>query len=198
MARTPQQRMEAKAGRCKRWVGRLDMTTLLPINAKGEFVLFGYRLCGINECVNPLHVTSSIRQARGMGLRPRPLKHFRHDITGEQLAKLAKPMEKGAPRPSSCLVSHCPRAIRTLHLCNGHYTKLMLWRREKFGKLPRVGVDKSEAVAAALPFIGANDFRPKDRFCHVANCENPYQARGLCKKHHGRFLAAKAQANASR
>ena len=176
--------------KCKLHYGQIDLDTLLPITDKGEFREFGYRLCGNMDCVNPEHITTSIRKARAKGLRPKPLFHKRHDITFEELRKYAKPIERGSVKPEKCAVPMCGNQHRAMNLCNGHHLKFTRWRKERGFSTKRMGVDYTSAVMAAQPYVGVNNFRPKDRYCHVEGCSNEYEARGLCKKHHTRFLRA--------
>lgn len=176
---------------CIRHKGDLNLDTLLPIDKNGNHILYGYRLCGNRECVNPEHVTTNIRLARNKGLRPAPLFHKRNDITGEQLAKYAKQMEPGTkPADYNCAVPDCIKPARALHLCNGHHLKFTRWRKANGVTKVRMSIDNSEMLKYALPASDANNFKPRDRYCHVPDCDGAYQARGLCKKHHHRFLRA--------
>lgn len=174
--------------------GELNLDTLLPIDTDGNHILYGYRLCNVRECVNPEHITTNIKQARNKGLRPAPLFHKRNDITGEELAKLATPVEPGTRNPQTCTVPDCIKPARALTLCNGHHLKYTKWRKANNITAKRISLDKTDVLQAALPPIGANHFKPRDRYCHIQGCEGKYQARGLCKKHHNRFLRAQKTA----
>jgi hypothetical protein len=167
--------------------GDLDLDTMLPINKKGQFIHFGYRLCGKQECVNPEHVTTSIREVRAKGLRPRPLFHKRHDITFEQLCKYARNIEPGAPKPETCSVPGCNNKHRAMMLCNGHHLKFTRWRKERGIKVKRLSLDITPVLEAIQPPIGSNNLKPRDRFCHVRGCIDEYHGRGLCKKHLSRY-----------
>lgn len=170
---------------CIKHKGELHLDTLLPIDNNGQHILYGYRLCANNECVNPDHITTNIRLARNKGLRPRPLFHLRGDITPQELNRLARKHEPGEPK-GNCLVTYCIRPADTLHLCVGHYLKLQRWRKAQ-GKTKRQSLDITPVLKAVQPPIGANHLKPRDRYCHVEGCSNEYRGRGLCKKHLSRY-----------
>jgi hypothetical protein len=174
---------------CKIHKGELHLDTMLPIDDEGQHILYGYRLCGYNDCINPDHVTHDIKAARAKGLRPRPLFHHRNDITGEQLAKLARNMPPGTkPTDYVCAVPHCIKPARALYLCNGHHLKFTRWRKANGITRKRMSLDASDVLAAVQPFYGVNHLKAKDRYCHIEGCTGAYAARGLCKKHHHRYL----------
>jgi len=178
---------------CRIHRGEMNMYTFLPVDKNGKHIHYGYRLCNNPECINREHITTSIRVARAKGLRPKPLFHLRNDITGEELAKYAKRMPRGEKRLTICNVPHCHRPVRSLSLCDGHHIKYTRWRKENGIVAKRMSLDYTPLLEIALPFVGVNDFRPKDRYCHVDNCEREYRARGFCKKHHNQYLRALKQ-----
>lgn len=183
--------MTAKTGTkpesCIMHTGELDLDTMLPINKKGEFRRFGYRLCGNNECIRKEHITQSIREVRSKGLRPKPLFYKRHDITFEELCKYARPMEHGQAKPEKCAVPGCKNKNRALNLCNGHHIKFTKWRRERGIKAKRINLDIRPVLEAVQPPVGANNLKAKERYCHVKDCDMPYHGRGLCKRHLSRY-----------
>lgn len=177
--------------KCKLHKGDLNLDTLLPIDSEGNHILYGYRLCNRNDCINPDHITTNIRTARNKGLRPTPLFHKRNDITGEQLAQYARMVEPGTkPSDYVCAVPHCIKPARALHLCNGHHLKFTKWRKANGITKVRMSLDNSEMLKYALPAVGINKLKITDRYCHVPNCSNKYMGRGLCKKHYERWLRA--------
>lgn len=105
-------------------------------------------------------------------------------IDPEELLKLALPVQRG-DQLEWCSVPDCLREHYRTHLCLPHYMRLYRWR--KAHGLPRIKHDFSE-VASAVQRDRGNKLSTKDRKCHVKGCDRTYQARGLCKMHHNRWL----------
>jgi len=172
--------------------GQLDLNTLMPVDEQGNYILFGYRKCGNRECVNPEHYTRDIKQAKRInGKYPTPLFHKRHDLPGHELAKYVKPLQPGERKPDTeCAVPYCIKKVRSLNLCNGHHMKYTRWRKNNGITAKRINLDPTPVLQAVQPFYGVNHLKAKDRYCHVPECTGKYSARGLCKKHHNRYLRA--------
>ena len=49
---------------CKIWKGELHPHTHQPVDDQGNYILFGYRRCGLLDCINPDHHTLNIRHGR--------------------------------------------------------------------------------------------------------------------------------------
>jgi hypothetical protein len=169
---------------CQIHKGRLDPVTFMPIDKRGEFILFGYRTCGLRECVNPDHHTLNIRRGRTLtGDKPEPLFKKKPDISGELLHRIAKPLLRFT-EPELCQVPRCYNKHRAANLCAKHHQIWLKWRRAN-GIKGRVRQDYGQVAQYAWPRGVRATI--KNRFCHVPDCDRAYEARGLCHLHYNRF-----------
>lgn len=164
--------------------GSLDPVTFMPVDKDGKFILFGYRTCGLRECVNPEHHTLNIKKGRTLkGEKPEPLFLKKPTISGEQLHRIAKPLRRFT-EPELCQVPQCYNKHRSANLCASHYNIWLRWRKAE-GVRGRVRQDYAQVAKYVWP-RGVRATM-KDRFCHVPDCDLAYEARGLCGLHLKRF-----------
>lgn len=174
---------------CRLHRGDVNPETLLPINKKGEHIFYGYRRCGIPDCINPQHWTTNIRHGRSLnGDRAKPLYAQPPTITGEQLHTIAKPLFRGT-EPATCQVKNCTRPHRATNLCAKHSTAYTKWRKAQ--GMGRVRQDFTDVLPYVQP-VQYSDMTTKQRRCHVPNCDRTYSARGLCRTHYNRFQRLQA------
>lgn len=172
---------------CKIHKGELHPHTNMPIDKNGEYILFGYRRCGLLECINPEHHTLNIRQGRTLkGTRPTPLFKKRPTITGEQINRIAKPLLRYT-EPDTCQVPNCHNKHRAANLCGSHHAIWLKWRKAN-GMTGRIRQDFTEVLKYVQP--ASKRVTMNNRHCHVPNCDRPFLGRGLCKMHHNRFQRA--------
>ena len=169
---------------CRIHKGEIDPHTLLPVNKKGQIIHYGYRRCGILDCVNKNHWTLNIRQGRTItGDKPTPLFKRDPDITGEQLHQIAKPLFRGT-EPKTCQVPNCPNPHRATNLCARHHTMYSKWR--KANGIGRVRQDFTQNLPTVIPEL-TQPVTTKQRYCRAENCERPYAHKGFCKLHYTRW-----------
>jgi hypothetical protein len=172
---------------CKKHKGELHPETLYPVDKQGNYILYGYRTCGLKECVNPEHHTLNIRKGRTLtGKHPEPLFKKKPTITGEQLHQIAKPLFRHT-EPQTCQVPRCSNKHRAANLCGSHHSIWLKWRKAN-NIQGRVRQNFKDVIKYVQP--PNKHLTTKDRYCHYPSCEKTYFGRGLCQLHLNRYYRA--------
>lgn len=166
--------------------GAVRPDNFMPVDENGDYILYGYRTCGLKECVNPAHLTKQLREARTLdGSKPEVLFNRRPDITGEELHKIAAPLFRGTA-PRTCKVPKCINKHKTMNLCGRHASLYFDWKRAN--GLGRTRQDFSKGLPEVLQErIPYEKMTMSQRRCHAEDCDRAYYGRGLCALHYKRY-----------
>lgn len=177
-------RLQELRAKCQPWQGDLHPYTNQPIDAQGNHINYGYRRCGLLDCVNPDHFTLIQRQGRtATGALPAPLFKTKPTISGPELHKIAKPLLRYT-EPNECQVPGCHKPHRATNLCAAHSTQYAKWR--KANGLGRIRQDLTQGLPTKLR-APKRYLTVKEAVCQVTQCARQHYARGLCKLHYYRW-----------
>lgn len=169
-------------------------TRQIPVDRRGNPHRVGFRICKNADCIELSHITQSRFIAKEIyGTLPKLYKRNKvRPAEAHELESVAAKIDKLKP-PTTCGIYDCDRAHHNMHLCKAHYMQHYKLRKQR-AKSASLVPDYSDIDKHVLPVLG-NKLQVKDRYCHYPKCDRAYQARGLCKMHHTRWLRWKEAVN---